>query len=391
MSESIVTVTIFDTSLRDGAQSLPEANQFPPGSKVEVAEHLGALGIGVIEAGFPRTRGDAEEVREIARIVGNQEYRVHTWQDGVQINEVAVTPVIAGLSRTTREDVDVAWNSVHAAKYPRIHTFVSTDAEHISAKFENKTPEEVLEMGIHAVRHAKELTMEHPGATVEFSAEAASTTDTEYLERVVKAAVDEGADVINLPDTVGQRNPFWMIQFYDRILGWVMSANQDVTVSAHNHNDLDMATTNSLSLVMSAANYARTNGVSVNTQIETTICGLGERAGNTDVFPLVAGLFKFSDEFSAPVEWQFNPTRSLLVARSVLAYAGLEVHRQNPIVGNDILVHRSGIHSDGVIKGGSGIYSPFDPRFWGHEVDARHEEGKYQGAKGRDYIAAHQA
>ena len=176
MSEAIVTVDIFDTTLRDGAQSLPEANQFPVGSKVEIADHLANLGIGVIEAGFPRTPGDAEEVMEVAKTVGSEEFQVQQWRNGVVVDDRMVTPVIAGLSRTTEEDVDAAWGSVQSAIFPRIHTFISTDAEHMEAKFPGKTPEEVLEMGRSAVRHAKQISSEHFGSSVEFSAEAASTT-----------------------------------------------------------------------------------------------------------------------------------------------------------------------------------------------------------------------
>lgn len=386
MTEANVTVSIFDTTLRDGAQSLPKMNQFPEGAKAEIADHIANLGVNVIEAGFPRTSGDAKEVNEVAKEVGNNYYEVKHWGNGDYFGGRVFTPVIAGLSRTTQEDVDTAWEAVQPAAYPRIHTFISTDAEHMAAKFKGKSPNEVLEMGRRAVRHAVALTAEHPGASVEFSAEAASTTDPYYLERVIKMAVDEGADVVNLPDTVGQRNPFQMREFYGRAIAWIVSNNPEVTISAHNHNDIDMATMNSLSLVMAAASYSRKVGHQVRTQAETTICGLGERAGNTDVFPFVAGLFKFTPDFEAPVYWQFSPGRSVAIAEKVMAYAGLEVDRQNPIVGKDTVTHRSGIHSDGVIKGGAGIYTPQLGTFYGHETDARHEEGRYQGANGRRHI-----
>jgi 2-isopropylmalate synthase len=386
MNKPTVSVEIFDTTLRDGAQALPEESQFPYGAKEEIADHIARLGIGVIEAGFPRSEGDGPEVLAVAKKVGNTKYEAESWRNGELLGAETAYPVITGLSRTTFLDIDTTWEAVCGAVRPRIHTFVSTDAEHIAARFANKTPQQVLEMGQQAVAHAVELTADHPGASVEFSAEAASTTDIGYLERVVKAALEEGADVINVPDTVGQRQPFWMRDFYSTIIDWVMDFHPEVTISAHNHNDIDMATANSLSLVAAAADYASRESKSVKVQIETAICGLGERAGNADVFPVVASLFKFSQELPADIVWQFNPNRSVKVANTVMEYAGLEVHRQSPIVGEDINVHRSGIHSDGILKADFSIYTPYDPRFWGHLRPAEHQEGRYQGKAGRAAI-----
>ena len=388
MSEAVVHVEIFDTTLRDGAQSLPQYNQFPDGSKSEIADQIASLGVGVIEAGFPITSGEAEEVSGVAKVVGNTTYEVAYWESGAQIGTKTVTPVIAGLSRTVPKDIEAAWESTQDAAYPRIHTFISTDAEHMENKFPGKTADEVLEMGRQAVRQAKSLTSEHSGATVEFSAEAASTTNWDYLERVIKSAIDEGADIVNLPDTVGQRNPFWMEKFYGRAISWAHQINPDVVVSAHNHNDLDMATMNSLSLVTAAAKFAQREQRQVNVQLEIAVCGLGERAGNADVFPVVAGLFKFSEGMECDVQWRFNPGSSVRAANFVMGAAGLEVNRQSPIVGQDTNVHRSGIHSDGIIKGGFQIYTPYDPTFWGHARDAEHQEGKYQGKSGRSHITS---
>ena len=387
MSEALVNVTIFDTTLRDGAQSLPDHNQFPYGEKPEIAGHIANLGIGVIEAGFPRTPGDADEVRLVSKSIGNTEYTVSSWKNGETEPDINVIPVIAGLCRTSFEDIDVTWQAVESAVYPRIHTFVSTDKEHMEAKFSGKTPEEVHKMGKLAVRHARSLMGDRPKATVEFSAEAASTTDEGYLERVVKSAIDEGADIINLPDTVGQRDPFWTREFYAKAIKWITELNPNVAISAHNHNDLDMSTANTMSLVSAAANFAAIMDSKINVQLETAICGLGERAGNADVFPVVASLFKFAEQMPADITWRFNPQRSAEVARTVMGFASLKVHRQNPIVGDDVKTHRSGIHSDGVIKGGHRIYTPYDPTFWGHKVDAEHEEGRYQGRRGRAAIA----
>lgn len=394
MSNPGVTVEIFDTTLRDGAQSLPEVNQFPAGTKPNIATHIAALGVGVIEAGFPRTPGDGLEVRDVAELVGNTHFQTAVWQNGEQTKTESRAPVIAGLCRTTREDIEAGWDAVKPAINPRIHTFISTDTEHMAAKFPGKIPSQVLAMGIDAVKYAG-IIMDgrHSGGhssgkgsgkgTVEFSAEAATTTDTDFLERVVKSMIDHGADIINLPGTLDKRSPMWMLRFYARALEWIASTNPDVVLSAHNHHDLGLSTASSLMLVQAAADHAKKTDREVKIQVETTICGVGERAGNTDVFPLVAGLFEFSTEMPVPITWRFNPGNAYAVARAVMAYGGMEVDRQNPVVGDDIITHRSGIHSDGVLKGGFAIYTWQDPRFWGHPQEARFEEGKYQGKAGR--------
>lgn len=383
MSIEQVEVHIFDTTLRDGAQSLPEDHQFPVGSKTEIADKIASLGVNIIEAGFPVTPGDADEVEEVARTIGNKAYSVSRWKQAELSGEVKQPPVIAGLSRTTQGDIEATWAAIQYASRPRIHTFVSTDPEHMAAKFPGKSQAQVVNMGRDAIRMARNFADEHPGASVEFSAEAASTTDTVYLEEVIRTAVSEGADIINLPDTVGQRNPFWMKDFYSKAIEWIHSENPDVVVSAHNHNDLGMAAANSYALLLAAGDAAQKSQSRVNIQIEGTICGLGERAGNADIFTVMGEFYKFVGDLAVPVTWSFNPEKSVQIANDVMDYARFSVDRQNPIVGRDTMVHRSGIHSDGVIKGGHQIYTPHDPTFWGHSEQAVHEEGRYQGKAGR--------
>lgn len=389
-----VNVEIFDTTLRDGAQSLPKRQQFPIGVKPQVADSIASLGVDVIEAGFPATPSDFEQVQKVARTVGNQDYEVSIWTADGSFSSVTRPPVIAGLSRTTPVDVTSTWRAIQDASRPRIHTFISTDPKHMTAKFPGKSPETVQMMGRDAIRQAIDLSSADREASVEFSAEAASTTNMDYLEQVVRMAVSEGVDVINLPDTVGQRNPFWMRDFYEQAIVWALDENPTVTISAHNHNDLGMAVANSYSLVRAAAEVANRTDSAVSIQFETTICGLGERAGNADVFPVAADLFKFAGELAVPVEWHLNPSRSVGVANDVFGQTGnrwwnrsLKIGRQNPIVGSDTNRHRSGIHSDGILKGGHTIYTPHDPTFWGHKSDAVHEEGQYQGRAGA--AAAH--
>lgn len=385
MSEACVNIEIFDTTLRDGAQALPEAHQFRDSDRIPVAHHIATLGTNVIEAGFPATTGDSEAVRAIAQTVGNISYAVETWESGKRVGDdlVHATPVIAGLARCVPDDIETTWGALEFAQRPRIHTFISTDAEHMAAKFPDKSPDEVLKMGRYAVDLAKTMSYGHPGATVEFSAEAATTTDEDYLERVIRDMVGEGADVINVPDTVGQRHASWMNKFYGRVISWALSENPDVIVSAHNHNDIGHAAANSYALVEAAAAYADERQQEVNIQIESTICGLGERAGNADMFSVVGGLFKFTPELEVPVRWSFNPVLSVQAATFVMEKARMKVPRQTPIVGEDVNRHRSGIHSDGVLKGGHRLYMPYDPQFWGHKQQAVHEDGRYQGRAGR--------
>lgn len=382
MSNPEVHITLFDTTARDGAQSLPEQNQFPDGTKYIIANEVARLGMGVIESGFPRTPSDAEEIEIIAKTIGQDSFKVSEWVDGVKAHDRQRPPIIAGLCRIDPVDIEVGWEAVQSAKYPRIHTFVSTDDHHREAKFPGVSRTDLVRMARWGVAYAKEISANSPNASTEFSAEAASTTPMLYLEKVMRAAMDEGADIINMPDTVGQRNPMSMYEYYKRIIGWVIKTNPEVVVSAHNHNDLGLAVANTYMLVSAAAYQARKHNQIVRIQLETTICGTGERAGNADIFPVVAGLFKFSPEEPVPIRWQFNPENAVRAATTIMSLAGLEVHRQNPIVGRDIMRHRSGIHSDGVLKGGHQMYTPFSPTFWGHQENAVHETGKYQGKAG---------
>lgn len=364
MSIANIEVFILATSMRDGAQSLPADHQFDTGSKPVIAERIANMGVNVIEAGFPATPSDAEEVAEVARTVGRKVYGVNKWDNQGRNSKLQLTPVIAGLARATEADIEATWGAICMADRPRVHTFVATDEGHVRAKFPGMTQLQVQEMGIRAVRFAKELSSEHQGATVEFSAEAASTTSPKYLERIVRHAVEAGVDVINVPDTVGQCDAATIFSLYSHVMRWALEVNPFVTVSAHNHNDLGQAVANTNMLVHAAMQYAQEKDMPVNVQLETTICGLGERAGNADVFPVAAGLFKIPPEASvAPVTWYFNPARAVETARMVMGAAGFEVPRQSPIVGSDINVHRSGVHSAGIISGGHGLYTPFDPTF----------------------------
>jgi 2-isopropylmalate synthase len=382
-----VRVHFFDTTLRDGAQSLPACHQFPTGGKTKIASSIARLGVEVIEAGFPATPEDAAEVMAVAKSVGRAKFTTINWATNMSGREVQFTPVIAGLSRAVSTDIEATWQAVSAAKYPRIHTFVSTSDFHRQNKFPGVSRDELVVIATDAVSYARQVSAEHPGASIEFSAEAASTTEPAYLKRVIEAAIRAGADIINVPDTVGERDPIWMLDFYRQVVSWTTRVDDRVTVSAHNHNDLGNAAANSFMLVRAASEYVKRSGIDITVQVEATVCGLGERAGNADVFTLASNLFKFASDLDVEIEWQFSPELSVATAKSVMGAAGLAVDRQAPIVGRDTNVHRSGIHSDGVIKGGHSMYTPFDPTFWGHQEQAVHEDGKYQGKAGRQAAA----
>ena len=379
----------FDTTLRDGAQALDEnEHQFKRGAKPDIAAAIANLGVDVIEAGFPATPDDADEVREVARSVGNHQREVINWRNGQKIDtSYSSIPAIAGLSRATPGDIEATWDAIKDAARPRIHTFISVDDEHMRAKFPGASPDDVLAMGCNAIRLAKDASKHRDEATVEFSAEASTTADEKFLESVVKMGAEEGVDVLNMPDTVGQRDPFWMYEFYTKILSWALPINPDVTISSHPHNDLGLAVANSIALVRAATDYAAETQQRVRVQAEGTICSLGERAGNADLIAIMGGLFKFTQGYRAPVDFSLNPQRAVQTATEVMHAASYEVPPKSPIVGSETNTHRSGIHSDGVIKGGFEMYTPHDPRFWGHNQAAVHETGRYQGRNGTQAAA----
>lgn len=392
MSSGEVNVTLFDTTARDGAQSMPLKNEFPIGSKFEIVDTMAKVGMQVIEVGFPATLPkedhfgptEAEEVTEIANRIGRGHgYDVKEWVDHEIVNRVQRNPVIAGLCRVKPSDIDVTWETVSSADKPRIHTFVSTEDRHREAKF-GVGRDQLIEMIQEGVIYAKSISSEHTEATVEWSAEAASDTDEVYLERAIKTAADSGADVINLPNTVGSILPDEAQAKFAKYISWITKINPEIIISAHEHNDLGFAIANTSLFVAEAVKWVKVNDRSLNIQLETTACGLGERAGNADIFPVVAGLAARSERSPVPIRWQFNPELAVATGRKIMSIAGLTVNRQNPIIGEDIMRHRSGIHSDGVIKGGAMLYSGIRATEYGHCDDAIHEDGRYQGRRGRE-------
>ena len=320
---------IFDTTLRDGEQ-VPGC-QLNTVEKIQVARQLEALGVDVIEAGFPiSSPGDFNSVVEISKAV--------TW------------PTICALTRAVEKDIDVAADALQYAKHKRIHTGIGTSESHIRYKF-NSTPEEIIERAVAAVKYAKRYVED-----VEFYAEDAGRTDNEYLARVVDAVVKAGATVVNIPDTTGFRIPMEYGEKIKYLMEHVdgLSAGKAI-LSTHCHNDLGMATANTLAGVINGAR-----------QVEVTINGIGERAGNTSLEEVVMALKTHPD---LGIDTGINTTKIYPTSRMVSSLMNMPVQPNKAIVGRNAFAHSSGIHQDGVLKNAS-TYEIMDPKDVGIDDNA---------------------
>src|SRR6185312_2503686 len=313
MESSTDYVRIFDTTLRDGEQS-PGATMTAT-EKLEIARALGRLGVDVIEAGFPAASpDDLAAVRNIAEQVGKSDR----------------APVICGLARASYKDIDVAWEGVKSAIRPRIHTFIATSELHMQHKL-RMSRGEVLERVKETVRHARDLC-----GDVEFSAEDAGRSDPEFLWRVVETAVRAGASTVNIPDTVGYTTPD---EFGALIAGIVANVpNLDgVVLSVHCHDDLGLATANTLAGLRAGARQA-----------EVTINGIGERAGNCALEEVVMALH--TRLWLHKLRTGIDPSQLVRTSRLVATITGFPVPPNKPIVGANAFAHESGIHQDGMLK-----------------------------------------
>ena len=316
MSEKLF---IFDTTLRDGEQ-VPGC-QLNTVEKIQVAKQLEQLGVDVIEAGFPiSSPGDFNSVIEISKAV--------TW------------PTICALTRAVEKDIDVAAESLKYAKRKRIHTGIGTSDSHIKYKF-NSNREEIIERAVAAVKYAKRYVED-----VEFYAEDAGRTDNEYLARVVEALIKAGATVVNIPDATGYCLPAeygakikYLVEHVDNI--------DKAIISTHCHNDLGMATANTLSGVLNGAR-----------QVEVTINGIGERAGNTSLEE-VAMILKCHKYLN--VDTNINTTKIYPTSRMISSLMNMPVQPNKAIVGRNAFAHSSGIHQDGVLKNVE-TYEIMDPK-----------------------------
>lgn len=303
-------ITIFDTTLRDGEQS-PGASMNIE-EKLEVAKQLARLKVDVIEAGFPvSSPGDFEAVKLIAQTVKG--------------------PIIAGLCRATNLDIDRAWEALQYAEKPRIHTFIATSDIHLKYKLK-KSREEVLDLAVAAVKRAKAYCDD-----VEFSAEDASRTDIDYLCQVVEAVIEAGATTVNIPDTVGYAIPQEFGEMIKTLVNRVPNVNKAV-LSVHCHNDLGLASANSLAAIAAGAS-----------QVECTINGIGERAGNAALEEIVMALNTRRDVFG-DVYTDVNAKELYRTSRLVSDVTGLGVQANKAIVGSNAFAHEAGIHQHGVLQ-----------------------------------------
>ena len=302
-------VRIFDTSLRDGEQAPGFSMNLE--EKVRLAVQLEKLGVDVIEAGFPiASPDDFAAVEKIAKTVKKSE--------------------ICGLARATEKDIKTAWEAVQHAKKPRIHTFIATSPVHMEYKLKKK-PEEVLEMGIKAVKYAKSLC-----DRVDFSPEDAGRSDRDFLVKMIDAAINAGADIINIPDTVGYLTPD---EFGDLIAYLIKHVeNSDKVIFAtHCHNDLGLAAANSLAGVKNGAR-----------QIECTVNGIGERAGNAALEEIVMTLRTRHDFFR--LETGIHTEELAPTSKLLQQITGQRVQSNKAIVGKNAFAHESGIHQHGMLS-----------------------------------------
>lgn len=305
---SIDNVHIFDTTLRDGEQ-VPGC-KLDTEQKLEIAERLDDLGVDIIEAGFPiSSPGDFQSVREIARVVKNAR--------------------VCGLTRSVKKDIEVAAEALENAKRPRIHTGIGTSDSHIKYKF-NSTREKILERAVSAVKYAKTFVED-----IEFYAEDAGRTDNVYLAQICEEVIKAGATVLNIPDTTGYCLP----EEYGAKMKYLkehVKGIEKATLSCHCHNDLGLATANSISGVINGAR-----------QIECTINGIGERAGNTSLEEVVMILRQHPYlNLDTNINSRLLYSTSVMVSQSM----GMPVQPNKAIVGSNAFAHSSGIHQDGVIK-----------------------------------------
>ena len=302
-------VTIFDTTLRDGEQS-PGASM-NTAEKLRLSTQLEKLGVDVIEAGFPAASpGDFEAVQAISNKVKNVQ--------------------VAGLARTSKEDIDQAWGALKNAAKPRIHTFIATSDIHMKHKLQMDR-DQVIQRTIESVRYAKSLT-----DNVEFSAEDASRSDRDFICKVFEAAIEAGATTVNIPDTVGYALP----NEFGELVTYIREHTHNIhkaVISVHCHNDLGLATANTMAGIQSGARQA-----------EVTLNGIGERAGNTSLEEVVMSLHTRRGVLG--LDTSINTTEIYPTSRLVSMITGIVVQPNKAIVGANAFAHEAGIHQDGVLK-----------------------------------------
>ena len=330
-------VIVFDTTLRDGEQA--PGFSMDVASKLSMARALDTLGVDIIEAGFPiASPADSEAVRQIAASVRR--------------------PVIAALARTRRQDIEEAARALSPADRSRIHTFLATSDLHLSAKL-RITRDECLQSAVDAVKLARRFTDD-----VEFSAEDATRSDRNFLCRVIEAVIAAGCTTVNLPDTVGYATPDEMRDFFVEIIGRVPNADRAV-FSAHCHNDLGLAVANSLAAIQGGVR-----------QVECSINGIGERAGNASLEEFVMALRVRQDRL--PYDTGIRSEGLFASSQLLSSITSEPVQANKAIVGRNAFAHEAGIHQDGVLKDAR-TYEIMRPEDVGQSVSSRLVLGRHSG------------
>lgn len=302
-------IKIFDTTLRDGEQSPGCSMDFD--QKMEFAASLVELGVDIIEAGFPiASPGDFESVREIANSFKGAE--------------------ICGLARSNDADIDRAWEALQGAETPRIHVFLATSAIHREFKL-NMNPDEIIAKSVEGVKRAKGYC-----ESIEFSPEDAARTEVDFLCRVVEAVIDAGATTVNIPDTVGYATPKHYFDAISSLVNRVPNIDKAV-ISTHCHDDLGLAVANSLAGVQAGAG-----------QIECTINGIGERAGNAALEEIVMAMRTRNDFYGC--DTRIESKQLVPISRLLTRLTGMQIQRNKAIVGRNAFAHEAGIHQDGMLK-----------------------------------------
>jgi len=302
-------IDIFDTTLRDGEQSA--GVNLNTAEKLEIAKQLERFGVDVMEAGFPAASpGDLDAVRQIASTIKNSS--------------------VTGLARSVKSDIDAAWEALKVAECPRLHVFIATSPIHMTHKLK-QTPEQVVETAVESIKYAKQFF-----PIVQWSAEDAFRSDPVFLAHIVEQAIKAGASVINLPDTVGYATPHEYGAMFKYMKDNVPNVDQ-VKLSSHCHNDLGMAVANTLAAIENGAD-----------QVEGTINGLGERAGNAALEEVGVALYTRKDAYNVQTNLTLNEIKR--TSQLVSQLTGMMIQANKAIVGKNAFAHESGIHQDGVLK-----------------------------------------
>lgn len=306
-------IWVFDTTLRDGEQ-VPGAklNLY---EKVEIAQQLKKLGVDIIEAGFPASsQGDFDAVKAVAQKVGHNS-----------------NMMITALARAVKDDIDSVYNAVKYANNPMIHMVLGTSDIHVEKKF-SKSKDQILQIGVDAVKYAKTLLPQ-----VQYSTEDASRSNFEYLWKTIEAVMKAGATMINVPDTVGYAEPEQWGEMIAKLNDRMKNLDDSVLLSVHCHNDLGMATANTLAAIKNGAD-----------KVEVTMNGIGERAGNAALEEVVMAIKTRGDVYD--VFTDINTKEIMNTSRLVSSFMGLDVQVNKAITGDNAFAHSSGIHQDGLLK-----------------------------------------